>query len=96
MHSSIETSKLIKLKKRQERFDVIFDVTVLPSPEFVKHFLIVCLIAIKTKKLMFIHRLYRHVNSPELCCIIMASGLHSTVAKVNSRLEPYVFHKWAY
>ena len=31
---------------------------------------------------MLVHRLYRHVNSPELCCIIMASGLHSTFAKV--------------
>jgi hypothetical protein len=41
VHSYIETSKLFKLKKRQERFDAKFGVTLLPSPEFVKYFLIV-------------------------------------------------------
>jgi hypothetical protein len=41
MHSRIETSKLIKLKKRQQRFNTKLEVTLLPSPEFVKYFLIV-------------------------------------------------------
>jgi hypothetical protein len=39
MHSYIETSKLIKLKKRQQRFNAKSEVTLLPSPEFVKLFL---------------------------------------------------------
>jgi len=41
VHSYIETPKLFKLKKRQERFNAKLWVTLLPSPEFVKHFLIV-------------------------------------------------------